>query len=45
MQFLSIFLCVIFTVTRVVNEWGPQTLGVDPGSISANQAKEIIKQG
>ncbi|MPC15609.1 MAP3K12-binding inhibitory protein 1 [Portunus trituberculatus] len=31
-------------LTHVVNEWGPQTLGMDPGSISANQAKEIIKQ-
>lgn len=31
-------------LTRVVNEWGPQTLGLDPGSIYTNVAKDTIKQ-
>lgn len=35
----------LHSVTRVVNEWGPQTLGVDPGSVSSNLTKDTIKQG
>lgn len=39
------FFPFFFSVTRVVNEWGPQTLGLDPGSMYTNVVKDTIKQG